>query len=122
MSLKFEKETIRHATETVPGGLAHLPRDGPLPGTSGKHPFAEAVGTAITGGKKNAGTRGYLMVRWSLFDDDDDDMVRPAELQVIDTILVSRRLISTNWKGTLYEPRCSLPALSPAYKSSSPRG
>ncbi|KAI4860224.1 integral membrane protein [Hypoxylon rubiginosum] len=61
MSLKFEKETIRHATETVPGGLAHLPRDGPLPGTSGKHPFAEAVGTAITGGKKNAGTRGYLM-------------------------------------------------------------
>lgn len=72
MSIKFEKETIRHATETVPsGGLAHVPRDGPLPGTSGKHPIAEAIGTAITGGKKNAGTRGYLMVRRPFSDDDD---------------------------------------------------
>lgn len=63
MSLKIEKETIRHATEIVPGPLAHIPRDGPLPGTTGKHPIAEAIGTAITGGKRNAGTRGYLMVR-----------------------------------------------------------
>ncbi|OTB07227.1 hypothetical protein M426DRAFT_53988 [Hypoxylon sp. CI-4A] len=66
MSVKIEKETIRHATETVPQDLARQlqkiePRDGHLPGTSGKHPFAEAVGTMITGGKKNAGTRGYLM-------------------------------------------------------------
>ncbi|KAI1398465.1 integral membrane protein [Hypoxylon fuscum] len=69
MSVKIEKETIRHATETVPSHGHHGPlhqlvhhRDGPpLPGTSGKHPFAEAIGTVITGGKKNAGTRGYLM-------------------------------------------------------------
>ncbi|OTA66811.1 integral membrane protein [Hypoxylon sp. EC38] len=67
MSVKIEKETIRHATESVAGAGAltnlpvHIPRDGPLPGTSGKHPIAEAIGTAITGGKKNAGTRGYLM-------------------------------------------------------------
>ncbi|KAI2615495.1 integral membrane protein [Hypoxylon sp. NC1633] len=62
MSVKFERETIRRATETVPGGLANVaPRDGPLPGTSGKHPIAEAIGTVITGGKKNAGTKGYLM-------------------------------------------------------------
>ncbi|KAI1384866.1 uncharacterized protein F4822DRAFT_433405 [Hypoxylon trugodes] len=66
MSLKIERETIRHATENVAGGgavgpLANIGRDGPLPGTSGKHPVAEAIGTAITGGKRNAGTKGYLM-------------------------------------------------------------
>ncbi|KAI8962763.1 integral membrane protein [Daldinia sp. FL1419] len=61
MSLKIERDTIRHATETVPGALAQIPRDGPLPGTTGRHPIAEAIGTAITGGKRNAGTRGYLM-------------------------------------------------------------
>ncbi|EFX02027.1 integral membrane protein 25d9-6 [Grosmannia clavigera kw1407] len=32
----------------------------PLPGTSGKHPLTEAVGTALTGGVQNAGTKGYL--------------------------------------------------------------
>ena len=35
---------------------------GHLPGTSGKHPFAESIGTAITGGAQNAGTKGYLAV------------------------------------------------------------
>ncbi|KAI0389281.1 integral membrane protein [Xylariaceae sp. FL0594] len=58
MSIKVERDTVQKVTEVV-GGAA--PRDGPLPGTSGKHPFAEAIGTAITGGKKNAGTKGYLM-------------------------------------------------------------
>ncbi|KAI1757750.1 integral membrane protein [Xylaria castorea] len=66
MSLKVERDTVQKVTETVGGGAAKAassaaPRDGPLPGTSGKHPFAEAIGTAITGGKKNAGTKGYLM-------------------------------------------------------------
>jgi hypothetical protein len=60
MSLKVERDTVQKVTEAV-GAAA--PRDGPLPGTSGKHPIAEAIGTAITGGKKNAGTKGYLMVR-----------------------------------------------------------
>ncbi|PTB81689.1 hypothetical protein M440DRAFT_16022 [Trichoderma longibrachiatum ATCC 18648] len=32
----------------------------PLPGTSGKHPIAETIGTALTGGKGMAGTKGYL--------------------------------------------------------------
>ena len=35
----------------------------PIAGTSGKHPIAEVVGTALTGGRKNAGTKGYLAVR-----------------------------------------------------------
>jgi hypothetical protein len=76
MSLKVERDTVERVTETVRGrggaagagaaaaaaAAAGAPRDGPLPGTSGKHPIAEAIGTAITGGKKNAGTKGYLMV------------------------------------------------------------
>ncbi|KAI8951971.1 integral membrane protein [Xylaria longipes] len=66
MSLKVERDTVQQVTEAVGGGGAKAaagaaPRNGPLPGTSGKHPFAEAIGTAITGGKKNAGTKGYLM-------------------------------------------------------------
>ncbi|KAK0670661.1 hypothetical protein QBC41DRAFT_317502 [Cercophora samala] len=33
---------------------------GDLPGTTGKHPISAVVGTALTGGRKNAGTKGYL--------------------------------------------------------------
>lgn len=70
MSVKVERDTIRKVTEQVSDSASAAasaaagaaPRDGPLPGTSGKHPFAAAIGTAITGGKKNAGTKGYLMV------------------------------------------------------------
>ncbi|KAI1865793.1 hypothetical protein JX265_008116 [Neoarthrinium moseri] len=57
MSLKIERDTVRKGTES----LTSAARDGHLPGTSGKHPIAEKLGTAITGGKTNAGTKGYLM-------------------------------------------------------------
>ncbi|KAK6207797.1 Mpv17/PMP22 family protein [Colletotrichum tabaci] len=56
MSVKFEKDTIKKGVEEVKKGLI----GDPLPGTSGKHPISEAIGTAITGGKKNAGSKGYL--------------------------------------------------------------
>ncbi|PSR83748.1 integral membrane protein [Coniella lustricola] len=72
MSFKFERDTFKQ-TEGVAGfaGPAAsaaaaevrqqlLGRDGPLPGTTGKHPISEKIGTAITGGKLNAGTKGYL--------------------------------------------------------------
>jgi hypothetical protein len=59
MSVKFEKET----TKTVQEAAAKVVEGGPLPGTSGKHPLAAAVGTALTGGKEMAGTKGYLAVR-----------------------------------------------------------
>lgn len=56
-SIKIERDTVTKATEVV----AEAAKDGPLPGTSGKHPISEAIGTALTGGKANAGTKGYLM-------------------------------------------------------------
>lgn len=71
MSFKFERDTYKQ-TEGVAGAAASavadardqlLGRDGPIPGTSGKHPIREAIGTAITGGRQNAGTKGYLAVR-----------------------------------------------------------
>jgi hypothetical protein len=61
MSIKVERDTVEKVTQAA---TAAAPRgDGPLPGTSGKHPIVAAIGTAITGGKSNAGTKGYLMVR-----------------------------------------------------------
>lgn len=33
---------------------------GEIPGTKGHHPVADVIGTAITGGMGNAGTKGYL--------------------------------------------------------------
>jgi hypothetical protein len=61
MSVSFEKRTkevVESATEAVTAA-----KDGPLPGTSGKHPISAAIGTALTGGKEMAGTKGYLAVR-----------------------------------------------------------
>lgn len=67
MSVKFERDTYKQAEgvagPAVSAAAELLGRDGPIPGTSGKHPISEAVGTALTGGKQMAGTKGYLMVR-----------------------------------------------------------
>ncbi|KAI0013590.1 hypothetical protein F4779DRAFT_562318 [Xylariaceae sp. FL0662B] len=65
MSLKIERDTVRQVTDKTTDRAvdvaASMARDGHLPGTSGKHPIAERIGTVITGGKRNAGTKGYLM-------------------------------------------------------------
>ncbi|AEO69558.1 uncharacterized protein THITE_2120141 [Thermothielavioides terrestris NRRL 8126] len=74
MSLKFERDTVRETVNqaaanyaTNKGGFVGSAAaavaeaaSGNLPGTSGKHPIAEVVGTALTGGRQNAGTKGYL--------------------------------------------------------------
>lgn len=62
MSVKIERDTFQQGGKAALAGAGGAAPGGPLPGTSGKHPFAEAVGTAITGGKQNAGTKGYLAV------------------------------------------------------------
>jgi hypothetical protein len=76
MSLKFERDTVRETVNqaaanyaTNKGGFVGSAAaavaeaaSGNLPGTSGKHPIAEVVGTALTGGRQNAGTKGYLAV------------------------------------------------------------
>lgn len=59
MSVKFEKDTLRQTAQNAMGNIAP---NGQIPGTSGKHPLAEKVGTALTGGVQNAGTKGYLAV------------------------------------------------------------
>ncbi len=64
MSFKIQRDTFQQG----PGGPtsriadAVLPTDGPSPGTTGRHPIAEVVGTALTGGRETAGTKGYLAV------------------------------------------------------------
>jgi len=82
MSFKIERDTYQTGPDpgpsAVPSALKGLrglkdlkdlkdlkgsKADGVLPGTSGDHPIAEMVGTALTGGKENAGTKGYLAVR-----------------------------------------------------------
>lgn len=70
MSFKFERDTYKQGEAAGPSLSAAAAKvqqqlsgkDGPIPGTSGKHPIREAIGTAITGGKQNAGTKGYLAV------------------------------------------------------------
>lgn len=71
MSVKFERDTYKQgeaaaaASFSVAAANAKqqlLGKDGPLPGTTGKHPISEAIGTVVTGGKENAGTKGYLAV------------------------------------------------------------
>lgn len=66
MSVKFEKETKETLQKAVDKVQDTFHPEKPLPGTSGKHPISEAIGTAITGGKKNAGSKGYLAVRLTL--------------------------------------------------------
>jgi hypothetical protein len=56
MSVKFERDTVKKTTEAA----QKVAEKGPLPGTSGDHPIAAAIGTALTGGKENAGLKGYL--------------------------------------------------------------
>lgn len=55
MSVKFEKETIKQT-----GGVAGV--TGIMRG--GKHELADEIGTALTGGKGNAGQPGYLAVSY----------------------------------------------------------
>jgi hypothetical protein len=66
MSVKFEKDTITQTTGGVAGAMGATAMDskGPV------HDLADEIGTALTGGKANAGTKGYLAVgdlcrRWS---------------------------------------------------------
>ncbi len=56
MSVKFERDTIKQT-----GGVAAGAQGIGLLGT-GKHPLADEIGTALTGGKGNVGQPGYLAV------------------------------------------------------------
>lgn len=57
MSVKFEKDTIKQTGggDVIAQGITAIKGPG--------HELADEVGTALTGGKGNAGTPGYLAVR-----------------------------------------------------------
>jgi len=76
-SLKIERDTVQTAIQQGMQDVVDAPRgviastaaavteaaSGNLPGTKVHHPVAAVVGTALTGGRQNAGTKGYLAVR-----------------------------------------------------------
>jgi len=66
MSVKFQRETVRTASEGAAAAGVKLPTGKKAAGKSGEHPIAEAVGTALTGGEKSAGTKGYLGVGFTI--------------------------------------------------------
>ena len=55
-------QKVHDATEKV-GGMLDQAEAGKIPGTKGHHPVSAVIGTALTGGMGNAGTKGYLAVR-----------------------------------------------------------
>lgn len=109
MSVKFEKETVKQAQTVISGA-----EGGHIPGTSGKHPLAEAVGTALTGGSDNAGVKGYLAVSCSNLDS--------ATGQGRGLLIDMSRHTSRNSKRILSEPRCSQQARWLVRKNSLHRG
>lgn len=58
MSVKFEKETIKQTGgvvgSTAAAAISNI--------KGGKHDLADEIGTALTGGKLDAGKPGYLAV------------------------------------------------------------
>ncbi|KAJ4207343.1 Hypothetical protein NCS54_00832100 [Fusarium falciforme] len=64
--VEFKSETIQKVSEKVSGAhervgeLLDQAEAGKIPGTKGHHPVSAVIGTALTGGMENAGTKGYL--------------------------------------------------------------
>ena len=106
MSVKFEKETIKQT-----GGVAGMQGINTMRG--GKHELAEEIGTALTGGKGNAGKPGYLAVR-----------IRFQKWSTTDTMLtiVLDRPTSSSFRRIPFGLRCSHPEPYQLHKSFSHRG
>ncbi|KAI8668200.1 hypothetical protein NCS55_00844800 [Fusarium keratoplasticum] len=64
--VEFKSETMQKVSEKVSGAhervgeLLDQAEAGKIPGTKGHHPVSAVIGTALTGGMENAGTKGYL--------------------------------------------------------------
>lgn len=122
MSIKIERDTIKDVVRdavldhtAAKGGLVGSAASaiseaahGNLPGTKGKHPISAVVGTALTGGRQNAGTKGYLAVchpalmpRCAHMGGDTGD--EPVRLT---PCYLSSRPTCSSWRTTLCAPRC----------------
>lgn len=123
MSLKIERDTVTTVKDAVQGAVVNKggfvgetaaavaeAATGNLPGTKGKHPISAVVGTAITGGRQNAGTKGYLAV--CLFRNTSAQMRQPGL-----TPYSFPRPTSGSWRTTRCAPRCSQPAPCPVARS-----
>lgn len=123
MSVKFERDTFQQTAQNVVNGAGN----GQLPGVSGKHPLAEKIGTALTGGAQNAGTKGYLAVRIFL-DSFPAVAIGASTMRLLGLVArqstnhVSYRPTSSSSSPTPSAPRCSPPAVWLVSRSSSPRG
>jgi hypothetical protein len=80
---------------------------GPLPGTSGKHPLAEAVGTALTGGKSAAGTKGYLAAYLKQLEDNPlrTKMLTAGSLAALQELIASWLAKDRNKHGNYFTSR-----------------
>lgn len=105
MSVKFEKETIQQT-----GGMAGT--QGPTMMKGAKHPVADEIGTALTGGKGNVGTKGYLAVSLAIF-------VFFLRFQLL---IGTPRPISTSSRRILYGRRCLQPEVFRLRKNFLPLG
>src|SRR5687767_15106800 len=99
MSVKFKRETVRAASEGAATMGIQLPTGKKLPGMSGEHPIAEAIGTALTaggktGGEKTAVAKGYLGVGFELaiLPSFCCDIIRKRRNRVADVVFSEFRL------------------------------
>lgn len=107
MSVKFEKETIKQT-----GGIAGVQGISTMRG--GKHELADEIGTALTGGKGNAGKPGYLAVSRSYLT--MRKVSRPIGSHSDERYIY--RHIYSNSRPILSELRCSLLDRFPPVKNS----
>jgi len=102
MSVKFEKDTIKQT-----GGVAGTQGIPTLKG--GKHELADEIGTALTGGKGNVGTKGYLAVcvypgaREDGYGQRADDFFSQAYLKQLQTNPLRTKMLTSGTLSGLQE-------------------
>ncbi|KAF4119734.1 Mpv17 / PMP22 family [Geosmithia morbida] len=102
--VKFEKQAENAFGATKDAIAGEISR---IPGTSGDHPVAEAIGTALTGGRKNAGTPGYLAAYIKQLEDNPlrTKMLTSGTLAGLQEVLASFLAKDRNKHGNYFTSR-----------------